>query len=164
MLKHRKMILTAVLAAACTALTVPVSARLEADPQYGDVILMYAETRVRNTPDAGDALCKLINTRRSEAGADPVTLNGALMEQAAKRVEQLSDGSGRADAGTLEAPDASETVIRGNADINTMICSILLSEKQTKNLFYPRYSQFGYACNEENTVWVLLMTSCCTDS
>ncbi len=159
MLKHKKMILPAVLAAACTALTFPAAARIEADPQYGDVLLMVAEARVRNTPDAGDPLCLLINERRSEAGADPVTLNETLMEQAAKRVEQLSDGSGRADAGTLEAPDASETVIRGRADINTVICSILLSEKQTKNLLYPRYSQFGYACNEENTVWVLLMTS-----
>ena len=159
MLKRNNLILPAVLAAACLALTVPASARLEADPQFGDVVVMYAETRVRNTPDGGDPLCKLINTRRSEAGADPVTRNETLMEQAAKRVEQLSDGTGRADAGTLEAPDASETVIRGNADINTMICSILLSEKQTKNLLYPRYTQFGYACNEENTVWVLLMTS-----
>ena len=40
-----------------------------------------------------------------------------------------------------------------------MICSILLSEQQTKNLLYKGYTQLGYACNEDQTVWVLLLTS-----
>ena len=158
MLNKKKLVLPAILAAACNVLALPVSARLEADPQFGDVIVMYSETRADNRLE-GDPLCMLINERRSGGGAGPVTVSDTLMEQAEKRVGQLSDGSGRADAGTLDAADASETVIRGSADINTMICSVLLSEKQMKNLLYSGYTQLGYACNEEQTVWVLLLTS-----
>lgn len=159
-MKKKHLILPALLAAAVSAsLSFPVSAKLEADPQYGDVIVMYTEDRTVDSVNRGDPLCKLINERREAAGATAVMLNDELMEQAARRVSQLADGSGRADAGTLNASDASETVIRGNADINTMICSVLMSEKQMKNLLYAGYGQFGYACNEENTVWVLLMTS-----
>ena len=44
-----------------------------------------------------------------------------------------------------------------NADLNTMICSILLSEKQMRNLTDNRYMMIGYASNEAETLWVLLM-------
>lgn len=158
-MKKKHLILPVLLTAASAFLTLPASAKLEADPQYGDVIVMYSEDRTTDSVNRGDPLCKLINERRETAGVPAVMLNDELTEQAARRVAQLADGSGRADAGTLGVTDASETVIRGQADINTMICSILLSEQQMKNLLYAGYGQFGYACNEENTVWVLLMTS-----
>ena len=156
MLNKRTVILPAVCAAALTVFSLPAAAKIEADPQYGDVFVLYSEPAPGSNVDP---LCSLINELRSEKGSIQLHISDTLTEQAQKRVAQLSDGSGKADAGTLSAADASETVIRGCADLNTMISSILLSEKQTKNLLYTGYSQFGYAANEDQTVWVLLMTS-----
>ncbi len=155
--RKKKAIILPAVCIACAAFAMDAAARIEADPQFGDVIVMYSEPEL--TAEQADPLCSFINARRGENAIAELTISEELTAQAQRRVEQLADGSGRADAKTLAAELASETVIRGNADINTMISSILLSEKQTKNLFYGGYSQIGYACNEEQTVWVLLLTS-----
>lgn len=157
MLKKKSLILPAVCAAACTLFALPADAKIEPDPQYGDVIVLYSDPEANG--QIVDPLCNVINAHRGEQGAVQLKISDTLTEQAQKRAEQLSDGSGRADAGTLNATDASETVIRGCADLNTMICSILLSDQQTKNLLYKGYTQLGYACNADQTVWVLLLTS-----
>ncbi len=157
MLKKKALILPALCAAVLPVFTLPADAKLEADPQFGDVVVLHSNPYPAGS--GGDPLCTFINGLRSEKGSVSLKINDKLNEQAQKRAEQLSDGSGRADSGTLNAADASETVIRGSADINTMISSLLLSEKQTKNLLYTGYSQFGYAANEDQTVWVLLLTS-----
>ena len=157
MLKKKSLILPAVWTAACALLTLPADAKIEPDPQYGDVIVLYSDPG--SNGENADPLCNVLNACRSEHGAVQLKISDTLTEQAVKRAAQLSDGSGRADARTLDATEASETVIRGCADINTMICSILLSEQQSKNLFYNGYTQLGYASNEDQTVRVLLMTS-----
>lgn len=155
--RKKKAMISFAVCVASIVFALPAAARIEADPQYGDVIVMYSEPA--QTAEEADPLCSFINIRRSENGSGLLTISEELTAQAERRAGQLADGSGRADAGTLHAEAASETIIRGNADINTMISAILLSEQQTKNLLYADYKQIGYACNEEQTVWVLLMTS-----
>ena len=147
MLKKKALILPALCAAVLPVFTLPADAKLEADPQFGDVVVLHSNPYPAGS--GGDPLCTFINGLRSEKGSVSLKINDKLNEQAQKR----------ADSGTLNAADASATVIRGCADINTMISSRLLSEKQTKNLLYTGYSQFGYAANEDQTVWVLLLTS-----
>lgn len=156
MLNKRAVILPAI-CLACAVFSLSAAARIEADPQFGDVIVMYAEP-AKTTADM-DPLCSFINTRRRENNVPALTINEELTAQAEKRVGQFAEGNARADAETLNADAASETVILGQADINTMISSILLSEQQSKNLFCPEYTQIGYACSEDETIWVLLLTS-----
>ncbi|MBR4200937.1 MAG: hypothetical protein IKQ91_06635 [Oscillospiraceae bacterium] len=134
----------------------PVSAEPVQDPDYGDVLLLQSEDAAEEA-DAGDPLCNVINSVREENGAQNVVCDEGLMELATERVAALDGSSAAADAGAVGYEIASETVIRGRADLNTMICSILLSEKQLRNLTDNRYMMIGYASNEAETLWVLLM-------
>lgn len=132
-----------------------VTAETVQDPDFADVTVLYTDEPV--TAEASDPLCTVINEMRAANGAAGVELSDELMEKAMLRVEALDGTHAPADANTVGYPHASETVIRGNADLNTMISAILLSEKQTRNLTDSDYMMFGYASNESQTLWVLLM-------
>lgn len=134
---------------------VSVTAETVQDPDFADVKLLCSDEPV--TAEEADPLCGVINRTRAASGADGVALSEELMEKAMLRVEALDGTHAPADADTVGYPHASETVIRGNADLNTMISAILLSEKQTRNLTDSDYMMFGYASNESQTLWVLLM-------
>lgn len=156
-IRNRKALILPAVCAAVLAFAMPADAKIEADPVFGDVIVLYSDP-VLSVEDA-DPLCSVINTLRKEKGAKVLTISDELTEQAEKRVGQFAAGGTKADAETLNAEAASETVILGQADANTMISSILLSEQQSKNLFCADYHQIGYACSEDQTIWVLLLTS-----
>ena len=135
----------------------PAGAAPVQDPEFSDVLLLNSGD-AEAAPEAGDPLCGVINVVRSENGAQEVSCDDGLMELAAQRVTELEETQNPADAGAVAPYEiASETVIRGRADLNTMICSILLSEKQMRNLTDNRYMMIGYASNEAETLWVLLM-------
>lgn len=129
------------------------------DPDYSDVIVLYSDA-ADNTPSE-DPLVSVINDARAAKGALPVLPSDTLNELAAQRVAELEQSGSSADANAVfhmvDVP-ASETVIRGKADLNTMISAVLLSDRQMQNLAYSRYAQFGYASNEAETLWVLLLT------
>lgn len=108
--------------------------------------------------DTDRLLCSVINERRARENAAALTVSTALMERAAELVTKYDGNNGTADAGILDTEHGCVTVIRGKADINTAICAMLLSEQQTKPLICTDYRQFGYACNDENTVWIYLFT------
>ena len=152
MKKTMKLPVIAALAMLCAA--VPAFAENEAD--HDDVVMLYTTT---NQPKSGSALCDVINVHRDAAGVSPLMQSDVLMELAAERVGKLADNQGGADAAVLEAEHACETVIRGRADINTAICSMILSEQQMKPLVCDAYAQFGYACSEDQTLWVFLFTA-----
>ena len=153
MKKHTKMLAIAAAGLLCAAL--PVYAENDTANDPDDIVMLYTDTRSRHreTP-----LCDVINQQRAGKGVAALTQSDALMEQAAERVEKLSGNQGGADVGVLEAEHACETVIRGRADINTAICSMIISEQQQKPLLCEAYSQFGYACSEDNLLWVFLFT------
>ena len=121
------------------------------DPDYSDVVVLYSEDP--KTVSA-DPLESVINDARAAAGAPAVTWSESLTKSAAMYVSE-AENMARIEPAFSGA--YSKTVIRGKADLNTMICSILLSEQQNKNLVCPAYSEFGYASNEDETVWVLLL-------
>ena len=108
---------------------------------------------------SGSALCDVINVQRRAADISPLTQSDQLMEKAAERVLKLAGNRGGADAAVLEAEHACETVIRGRADINTAISAMIISEQQQKPLICAAYTQFGYACTEDETLWVFLFTA-----
>lgn len=134
------------------------------DPDYSDVLILYSDDAAAEGTDE-DPLCTVINDARAAMGALPVLPSETLNALAAKRVAELEQSGSPADANVVyqmaEVP-ASETVIRGKADLNTMISAVLLSDRQMQNLAYSRYAQFGYASNESETLWVLLMTEAST--
>lgn len=123
-----------------------------------DIVMLYTDTRSKKR-NAESPLCAVINQVRAEQDIAPLTQTDALMEQAAARAEKLSGNQGGADVAVLEVSPACETVIRGSADINTAICSMLISEQQQKPLLCEAYTQFGYACTEDNRLWVFLFTA-----
>lgn len=153
---------TAYILMLCAALlgcsAVSVFADTEENAPVDDHVMLITGTIPEAVPES-DPLCDVINEKRDVNGAIALERSDALMEHAATRAETLTGNSKGADCSTLDAADACETVIRGNADINTMISSIMMSAKQQKTLIYSGYTQFGYACNEEQNVWVLLFTS-----
>ncbi len=121
------------------------------DPDYSDVVVLYSEDPQTVSVDP---LESVINDARAAAGASAVTWSEALTESAEMYVDE-AENMMRIEPAFSGA--FSKTVIRGKADLNTMICSILLSEQQNKNLVCPAYNEFGYACNEDETLWVLLL-------
>lgn len=148
------------LAAGCGAAVlgfcaVTASAEPVQDPDFSDVIVLYSDEAAEEAP--ADPLCSVINETRAANGAAGVEMSEELMEKAMLRVAALDGTHAPADASTVGYAHASETVIRGRADLNTMISAILISEKQTRNLTDSDYMMFGYACNESQTLWVLLM-------
>lgn len=133
-----------------------------------NVLPVFAETEQDNIVTvhvppkqngSGSALCDVINVQRDAAGVSPLTQSEQLMEKAAERVQKLAGNQGGADAAVLEAEHACETVIRGRADINTAISSVIISVQQQKTLVCAAYTQFGYACSEDETLWVFLFTA-----
>ena len=153
-MQRKKVAAFAASAMICAAL--PVSAEPVQDPDFGDVLVLYSE-EVDAETEQGDPLCGVINSVRGENGAQEVVCDESLMALAAERAAALDGNTAPADAGAVGYEIASETVIRGRADLNTMISSILLSEKQMRNLTDNRYMMIGYASNEAETLWVLLM-------
>ena len=151
--KFTKILVIAAAGLLWTAL--PVNAENDAAKDPDDIVMLYTDTRSRHqsTP-----LCDVINLQREGKGIAALTQSQALMEQAAERVGKLAGNQGGADVGVLEAAHACETVIRGRADINTAICSMIISEQQQKPLLCETYSQFGYACSEDVLLWVFLFT------
>lgn len=156
-MKQTTQLLGAGICAAVLGLSaLPVTAETVPDPDFSDVIVLYSdEAAPAGAPS--DPLCSVINETRAAHGAGALELSDELMEKAAQRVAALDGTQASADAGSLGYEKASETVIRGNADLNTMISAILLSEKQTQNLTDSSYMMFGYASNESQTLWVLLL-------
>ena len=149
------------LAGACAVLlcaAAPAFAETEEnDPAEDDVVMLYTDKRA-NHSGSGSGLCDVINNLRSSSDAPALTQTDALMEKAAERVAKLSENNGNADVDALESAHACETVIRGRADLNTAICSMIISEQQSKPLLCSSYTQFGYACTEDETLWVFLFT------
>lgn len=137
----------------CTALP----ANAEPD-QTDDVVMLYTDTRSKKL-NAESPLCAVINQERAARDIAALTQTDALMTLAAERVEKLSGNQGGADVAVLGASPACETVIRGSADINTAICSMIISEQQQKPLLCEAYTQFGYACSDDNRLWVFLFTA-----
>lgn len=135
---------------------VTASAEPVQDPDFSDVIVLYSDEAAA-AAEPVDPLYSVINETRAANGAAGVELSEELMEKAMLRVAALDGTHAPADAGAVGYPHASETVIRGRADLNTMISAILVSEKQTRNLTDSGYMMFGYASNESQTLWVLLM-------
>lgn len=123
-----------------------------------DIVMLYTDTRSKKR-NAESPLCAVINQVRAEQDIAPLTQTDTLMQQAAERAEKLSGNQGGADVAVLEVSPACETVIRGSADINTAICAMLISEQQQKPLLCAAYTQFGYACTEDNRLWVFLFTA-----
>lgn len=136
--------------------TVTAAAETVQDPDFSDVIVLYSDEAAA-AEEAADPLGSVINETRAAKGAAGVEVSEELMEKAMLRVEALDGTHAPADAGTVGYAHASETVIRGRADLDTVISAILISEKQTRNLTDSDYMMFGYACNESQTLWVLLM-------
>ena len=141
--------------------TVAVMLMLTALPVFAetdqDNIVTVHVPRKKNS--SGSALCDVINVQRSAADISPLTQSDQLMEKAAERVLKLAGNRGGADAAVLEAEHACETVIRGRADINTAISAMIISEQQQKPLVCSAYTRFGYACTEDETLWVFLFTA-----
>lgn len=123
-----------------------------------DIVMLYTDTRSKKL-NAESPLCAVINQVRTEKDIAPLTQTDTLMQQAAERAEKLSGNQGGADVAVLKMSPACETVIRGSADINTAICSMLISEQQQKPILCAAYTQFGYACTEDNRLWVFLFTA-----
>lgn len=145
--------------AAAMLLFTAIPANAEPDQKTDDdIVMLYTDTRSKKR-NAESPLCAVINQVRAEQDIAPLTQTDALMEQAAARAEKLSGNQGGADVAVLAASPACETVIRGSADINTAICSMLISEQQKKPLLCEAYTQFGYACTEDNRLWVFLFTA-----
>ena len=177
MKKHGK-ILSIVLAAAllCTGMTVfaeeenteetpaETTAAADADSENTetesaeeteeDVVMLYTGTNPDAVPD-GDPLLNYLNEKRDLNGSGELVMTDELKEQAAARVEVLADGTGSADAAGLSGADACEIVVRGSADINTMLSALLMSKRQSQTLYYSGFGKFGYAHNADETIWVL---------
>lgn len=155
-MNHRT-IIPAVAAAMLLLTAVPANAEPNQKTD-DDIVMLYTDTRSKKR-NAESPLCAVINQVRAEQDIAPLTQTDALMEQAAARAEKLSGNQGGADVAVLEVSPACETVIRGSADINTAICAMLISEQQQKPLLCEAYTQFGYACTEDNRLWVFLFTA-----
>lgn len=140
--------------AAAAALFMPLNAEAEGEPvETAESPSAYA-TRI-----SVEAMLSAINAQRAEAGSGELALNDTLMDIASQRLAELeSYPAGHAIAVT-QSQLSSETLVRGNADPNTALSAILLSEKQKKNLVYDGYHQFGFAVNESGNLWIFLMTS-----
>ena len=150
--------LPAIAAAMLLCAAVPAFAAPDDTADEDDIVMLYTDTRSKKR-NAESPLCAVINQQRAEKGLAALTQTELLMTRAAERLEKLSGNHGGADAAVLEISPACETVIRGSADINTAICSMLISEQQQKPLFCASYSQFGYACSEDSRLWVFLFTA-----
>ena len=78
MLKKKSLILPAVCTAACAFLTLPADAKIEPDPQYGDVIVLYSDPG--SNGENADPLCSVINACRGEHGAVQLKISDTLTE------------------------------------------------------------------------------------
>ena len=144
--------------AAAVLLCTAIPANAAPDSTDDDIVMLYTDTRSKKR-NAESPLCAVINQERAAKGIAALTQTEALMTQAAERVEKLSGNQGGADVAVLGVSPACETVIRGSADINTAICSMIISEQQQKPLLCEAYTQFGYACSDDNRLWVFLFTA-----
>lgn len=157
-MKKKLLRAAACLCAVLSAGALPVTAETVQDPEYPDVLLLDMESTAGEPEDPPDALCDAINAIRAENGAQSLYCDEGLMTVATARAEALTDTQEPANVQASVIYDvASETVVRGNADLNTMISAILLSEKQKRNLTDNQYLMLGYGCNEAQNVWVLIL-------
>ncbi|MCQ2417851.1 MAG: hypothetical protein MJ071_08595 [Oscillospiraceae bacterium] len=129
-----------------------------AEESEEDVVMLYTGTIPEQTPE-GDPLCNYLNEKRDLNGSCALEFSDELCTQAEERVAQLADNNTGADASALDGADACEIVICGNMDVDTMLCSLLLSKQQSKTIFYSGFTAFGYAHSEDETIWVLQFTS-----
>ncbi|HBI85619.1 MAG TPA: hypothetical protein DDX71_04940 [Ruminococcus sp.] len=100
-----------------------------------------------------------INAQREAAGSGDLTADSTLMDMAAQRVTEFARNPAERSVAMTGLGLNSETVILGYADPNTALSAVVLNEKQHRNLVYDGYHNIGMAVNEENTIWVILLSS-----
>ena len=127
-------------------------------PAADDIVMLYTGIIPDPVPE-GDPLLNFLNEKRDLNGAVLLEQDDALSEHAAERVAALEQNSAGADVSGVDGADACEIVVRGNADINTMLSSLLMSKRQSLTIYYSGFTKFGYAHNEDETIWVLQFTS-----
>ena len=120
---------------------------------------IIAPIEVEVTAGALTPLVDAVNAQRAAAGTDALTVDATLMDIAAQRVSEFERNSTEHAQTFNNTVLCSETVIRGAADPNTVLSSILLSDRQLRNLVYDGYRYIGIAVNETGDIWVIHMTS-----
>lgn len=154
MLKKTMLLPAAVL---CLSIgTLSAAAQIEQNPDYEDVKVLYTDSEETEAVPR-DLLCEALNSARLAMGTQPLVRSDDLMARAEMRVQTLDGTDAAADASAVGYAHASETVIRGNADLNTALSALMLSERQCRNLADSDYMMIGYACNESQNLWVLLL-------
>ena len=159
--KRRKALIFGAAAAACILLgnSLPIYADTEAPAPEGEGEIFAP---VENPVPAETVLTPVIdaiNAQRANAGSSALNVDSTLTDMAEQRVTEFARNPAERAAAMPGLGLCSETVVLGSADPNTALSSIILNEKQLRNLVYDGYHTIGMAVNEENTIWVILLAS-----
>ena len=123
-----------------------------------------------SAPSSGDALCDLLNENRAEKDQflTQLTLDADCFLAAQQRVLELSNDQSlqqshkRPDGSSWEtcfavSPTAyGEVILSGMADVQRVYSAMMQETTLRAYVQSADYTNFGYACNETQTIWILI--------
>ena len=126
-----------------------------------------------SAPSSGDALCDLLNENRAEKDQflTQLTLDADCFLAAQQRVLELSNDQSlqqshkRPDGSSWEtcfavSPTAyGEVILSGMADVQRVYSAMMQETTLRAYVQSADYTNFGYACNETQTIWVLIFSA-----